>query len=133
MTYQVQQLDGKPIWVSNYHEPYDPSMDAHAVDLEMQSLTADVPGKLYFIADMRAIDVEFSDIVSGLAEAFKSGVETFYTNPRVTILTVGTSDLIKMATEAAKQAQYGGVDIKVFPTVEEAVACAEEMIAKEAV
>jgi len=132
MTYEIKQINNKPIWVAILSEPYNPATDSQGVSQEMASLTEDVQGHIYYISDIRSVDVEFSDIVTGLAQAFKSGVQTFYTDPRVTIITVATDELVKMATEAVKQEQYGSIDIKMYPSVEEAVAHAEELIAQEA-
>jgi len=129
MAYEIQRIDNKPIWVATLAEPYDSAKDAQGLDKAMADEIAGVEGKIIYIADMRKLHIRFGDIVTGLAEAFKSDSIVFFTNPRVVSLTVATDELIKMAAEAVKQDQYGGIDIKTFATVEEAIAYGEKVLA----
>ncbi|MEL7235911.1 MAG: hypothetical protein AAGK74_15505, partial [Chloroflexota bacterium] len=100
MSYSIERIEDLPIWVATYSEPYNATIDAQKVDAEMTAITEGMKGNIYYIPDLRVIDVNFGQIVEGLAEAFKPGVKSFYSDPRVHILTVGTSDLIRMATAA---------------------------------
>ncbi|MEM6284674.1 MAG: hypothetical protein AAF787_20970 [Chloroflexota bacterium] len=129
MAYEIKQIDNAPIWVATYTEPYNAIVDAGAVDAEMTSITAGMEGPIYYIPDLRATDVNFGQIVEGMAAAFQPGVKSFYNDPRVKILTVGTNELIKMATVAAASKQYGEIDIQIFATPEEAIAHAQAEIA----
>ncbi|MEO0561147.1 MAG: hypothetical protein AAF125_03485 [Chloroflexota bacterium] len=133
MTFVIKQVKDHLIWVATYTEPYNPIVDAQGAEVAMKELTADVDRVFYYIADLSQVVVDFNDIVLGLAEAFKPGSGSFYSQPNVRILTVGTQELIQMAAVAAKQDQYGGIDIKVYASPEEAIAHAKAMLAAESV
>ena len=65
--------------------------------------------------------VSFSDLVQGMAAAFKTPGSVFG-NPRLKTFTVGSDMLVQLGTKAAtEQDQYGKVAISLHTSVESAI------------
>ncbi|MEL6403578.1 MAG: hypothetical protein AAFR81_04380 [Chloroflexota bacterium] len=133
MAFTIEQIEDKPIFVATFSEPHNSSQDSAGINEAMLPKLEEFEGTVYYIPDMRQVDVNFGDMVAGLQQAFASGVDTIYTNPRTKILTVGTQDLVRLAAEAVKtQEQYKKIPIDLFTTVEEAIAKAEKLMSQQA-
>lgn len=79
-------------------------------------------GDFYYVADMRAIQIQFSYLVSGLAQAYVDK-NSPYSNPRLKTFTVAQDELIELgAKAAAEQAQYGQAAVTFYASVDEALA-----------
>lgn len=128
MTYEIKQMENLPIFVATMSEPHDAIADATGIEKEMHQNIAAVNGTVYYIPDLSAIKITFSNIVIGLNEAFKEGSGSFYSNPRVKMLMVGSDEMLRVAADAGSQDQYGNVPIELFATVDEAVAHAKAQL-----
>jgi hypothetical protein len=128
MAFTIEQLPGEPIWIITYEEPIDFKNDPVGVKSYLGEATADCPGVFYSVHDARDITVKFSDVVMGLAAAFRTSNFKLDAS-RGRMLVVGAEKLIRLAAESAKQVQYGGVHIEIFDTMEEALAYAREQLA----
>jgi hypothetical protein len=67
------------------------------------------------ITDFRQVKLSFADVIEGLAtdEAFRS--------PHVISVIVGTDPMVKVGTKGYREAAYGGLDVLLTPTREEAM------------
>ncbi len=84
-------------------------------------LLADHDGILYRITDIRATEIDFSELVNVLA-SFTENLPGSPTDPRISGVLVGTHGWSEFFTQSAQQEQYGAVNITVFEELEVALA-----------
>ena len=134
MGYELSRIGQKPIWVAKFTDtdeaPYNPVEHAQAIQKELYAETAEVDGLIYYVSDYREISIKFTDLVAGLAEVFKPNVKTFFTEENVRIVTVGTQELVRLASQAASQEQYGGIEIQIYGDIDSAVQYIDGELAK---
>ncbi|MFN8527484.1 MAG: hypothetical protein U0670_02595 [Anaerolineae bacterium] len=122
MTYKITQLPNEPIIIAKFTEPFDSTKDTTGVALVLADTLNKITGKLYYIADLQDVQIQFSDLVIGLAEAYANKASP-YSNPRLTTFTVASDMLIEMGAKAAsEQQQYGNADVKFYAKVDDALA-----------
>lgn len=111
----------EPIIIAVYTNPFNAVEDSNAVAGYLIDFLEKSKEQVYFVADMREINVTFSDLVSGLAVAYTTPGSP-YANPRLKTFTVATDELISLGAKAvAEQRQYGRADVQLYNTVEAAL------------
>lgn len=131
MSVMIQQFPREPIIIARFYEPFDPAKDIAVVVKRLQAELDDTKDSLYYVADMSAVTVKFSELVRGLAQLFadKTGP---YTNPRLRIFMVSGDQLIAFGIKAAaEQAQYGSVDVSLYASMDSAMTKVRKSIAAE--
>lgn len=122
MTVTLEYLEDKNILVGTFSEPYHPINDSGASAEKLMELLQTKTGDIHYVADLREVEIAFSDLAIGMAEAF-GNPNSPYINPRVKTYTVGSSALIEFGVKAAtEQEQYGNIEIKLYKSVDEAFA-----------
>lgn len=108
--------------IITYHSPYSIEVDLPKANQAIVDMLEKTDGTLNYIADMSDIDVDFSTLVEGMRAAFKDPNSVF-SNPRLNMLTILESDLLKMGAKAvSEQEQYGKIPIQMFDNVDDALA-----------
>jgi hypothetical protein len=116
------------ILISKIVHPLDITKDPVASLKQIDELLAKTPGKLYIISDCTNVDPNFSDVVTGLAET--SRPNSPLRNPRTETYVVAVGAIFANMVEWYKQQQYGSVQMRLYKTVDEAVAAVKADIAK---
>lgn len=130
MAYTIQQ-PGKSILVVKIHNPFDPQNDPLQIMRDIGKLISHIDGPFYTVYDVRELSVTFADIVNGLASSFRSKIpELDVLKARGKMVFVGAGQLIELAAKGAERLQPEQPGIKVFDTVDEALAFAREQLAK---
>lgn len=131
MAISATRLPDEPIIIVKYIDPPDPP-DEQAAETshQMSALMKDIEGPVYRINDILDYDLQFSDMVLGMAAEMRGGLPGTVSDSRVHTVTVGSSELVRIGTEAAKQSQYGEIDIKLFTSIDDALSYVREEIAK---
>lgn len=128
MSLTITQLSDEPIIVAKFNEPFDAINDTTAVAKMLQDTLSSTSGTLCYIADMSEVQIKFSELVVGLAEAFSNKASP-YANPRLRMFTIGSDELIAFGTKAAsEQAQYQKANVKLYPDMESALADARNAL-----
>ena len=105
--------------------------DSTAVAVQLLEFLDKNPGPVYYIADMRDIKIKFSDLVMGMSQSF-TDPHSPYANPRMTTYTVASDLLISLGVKAAsEQQQYGKADVKMYKSVDDALAEIRKQMAKK--
>lgn len=105
--------------------------DSTAVAIQLLEFLDKTTGPVYYIADMRDIKIKFSDLVMGMSQAF-TDPHSPYANPRMTTYTVASDLLISLGVKAAsEQQQYGKADVKMYKSVDDALAEIRKQMAKK--
>ncbi len=120
MAFTIQQVENEPIIIIKVTNPFDPETEVAEQNEAIAKLAASFSGMVYVIADLSRLEIKFSDLVLSLAEVRSSEASVLH-NQKLVTLTVGSSEMVQLAVEAAKQQQYGAVDIRLFSSVDEAL------------
>jgi hypothetical protein len=75
---------------------------------------------VYIIIVTHNISLNFSDLVQGLAMATR-GETAIFTDSNVCLRLVGSGRLVELGVRAFEQRQYGGLDVRLYPTLEDAL------------
>lgn len=131
MGQSISQIPDQPILIAKFTPPFDPMKDSTAVAGQLLEFLDKNPGPVYYIADMREIKIKFSDLVMGMSQSF-TDPHSPYANPRMTTYTVASDLLISLGVKAAsEQQQYGKADVKMYKSVDEALAEIRKQMAQK--
>jgi hypothetical protein len=130
MAFKFERVPNEPIVVGIMTNPHLPVEDTEGLSKELNQVLSEIPGTVYYIADMSKLSVSFADLTVGLAQAYRTPGSP-YANPRLKTFPVGSASMIKFGVEAAsKQENYGKQQIQLYSSVEEAMNVARGEIAK---
>lgn len=129
MPVEIRQIDNEPMYVAIFTEPFITEETTPITTKALSDALAATDGTVYYISDFTQIKLTFNQLVSGLADAFAGKVQTPFTNPRLHMIIVGDDEFVRLGAQAAKQEQYGSLDIQLFPTIDEAIAHARQKLA----
>lgn len=119
MPVTVEQYQDEPIIMASFSG----LLDFDTVR-EMFAISADlidaIGPPVYRITDWRGISSTFSDMMQIFREAGQ-GFPGSSTDPRLHPVMVGRTEWSRLTRDAMLQEQFGGIDIPIFETVEEAL------------
>jgi hypothetical protein len=121
MAVSSELVPGEPIVILTFEWPFEPRPalleSARLTQEALETVGGDV---IYRIDDIRKLDFNFSNLVQAMGTA-REAIPGSLGDERVHTILVGSGKLVEMITASMKQAQYGGINIAAFSTVEEAV------------
>jgi hypothetical protein len=125
MPYRIERLSGEPIVVVTWQGSFS-ERDFVAVCGDVVNLVG--PERpIVRIDDVRDLKADFGDIVSGMGVARKK-LPGSPSDPTFKALLVGSGMLWNLVSKGAKQLQYGGIDVPLFTSMEEAIENARKII-----
>lgn len=125
MPVEIKELADAPIIILAYLEPFNPG-DIGEGFTRVDTLASQ--GKhVYVVNDLSKLSVNFGDLVLGLSQAASAGPGG-PGDSRTTHFLIGGDEMVRFVAEAGQQEQYGQVDIKYYPTVDEAIAFARSQL-----
>ena len=83
-------------------------------------ITKEIGGHVCRITDARNVGVSFGELFGIIAAASK-GVPGSTTDPNVTAILLGNNQMVKLAAQAFRQKQFGGLQIPLFQRMEDAL------------
>lgn len=130
MAFTLQQLPGEPIIIDTHSEPLEPSGYAEFAR-DLVALATTIEGPIWRVIDLSGVNVSFEVLVHVMAEEAKSGLPGTSGDPRVQPMIVGSGETIELMVKSAKTELYGGIEMQIFATQDEAIAYARAQIAAE--
>jgi len=131
MTIHVERLEGEAVIVYRYPETLESDQEIRDALVAENDIAQAMPYPIiWVIHDTSQLKINFGRLVTALATLTTEGPEGF-DDPRLRVAAVSGSQLIKFAAKAASQAQYGGWQVSIFETYEEALAHAREDLAQQ--
>lgn len=95
--------------------------DTPAFAHDVTDMLAQGTDPVYFLADMRELQITFSDMVSGLAMVALGDLAVMR-HPRLSrVGVVSKIDMVRLGAKALTQSQYGQIKIASFDTIEQAL------------
>ncbi len=130
MTVTTRRIPNEQIIVVTISNPFTAG-DPTTGNRETARLLDENKGPVYRIEDLSSLDLPFSVLVQGMAEATHRSSEGSLNDPRAPrLIMVGSKPNHQMIVDSLKQAQYGGLNVPLFATVEEALAHARAELKK---
>lgn len=121
MAFTAKRLENEPIIILKITYPIEDAVqETIDSDRAVAELSEDIDGHYYRIADMLGLELAWNDVLSWLAQQRQANPGSI-NDPRIVNLLVSDTSMTKNSAEFASQEQYGGVNIKVFDTVDEAI------------
>ena len=121
MPASVTRVPNEPIVIVTITPPPDPAHEVSKVAHTIATMFREETGPIYRVNDFTAVNLSFGELVVGLGLEAKGDPGTF-TDPRIKTIFVGTSDMVELGAKSARQEHYGGLDILLFATLEDALA-----------
>jgi len=121
MDYTVQKYPEEPIvefTVTEQFRIYDHMPDAVE---EAYELLDGLDEDIYYVVDAGHLRLDFSGAVAALAMLAKGELALFRHSRIHKIVVAGKSRLLEMSAKALGQAQYGGLTVYFYHTIEEAL------------
>ncbi len=129
MNYRTERLPGEPIIIHTLLPDYRMGKDARPAIQEMAEIANEIEEKpVYIIIVTYDMKLNFGDLVQGLAMATR-GETAIFTDPNVRLRMVGSGGLVELGVKAFEQRQYGGLDVRLYPTLEDALEGARQEMA----
>ena len=122
MCYHIEKLPGKPIIVAALKADFNIADDWEEFISEIMALLDDQPEPVFYISDLRQASFNFNDLLAGTNLATR-GSSAVLKHPNVREnLVITTSSMLKLAAKGLNSVTFGNIDVKVFDSVEEALA-----------
>jgi hypothetical protein len=131
MPFKIDKLPDEPIIVVAVIHPMDIKVDIGPYTDDLIRVLDESPEPLYEIMDARPVKLSFGELVNALAIATRSDdAKRINKHPKLGAwILVIDSDLLRIGANALGQDQYGGRNVPVFRTVDEALSYARQQIA----
>lgn len=120
MTLSYKTLKDAPVVIVTVETPVDPVNDPKDATKWVSKFQKERGGKVWRITDYSNVKLTLGQVVEGMPN------DTGFRDPNVVNYIVGTDYMTKTIAEGYKQKQYGGVEVKIFDTLEKAIATARK-------
>jgi hypothetical protein len=123
----VKRIPGEPIMISTFTGQVllEDTRQSTAATLDFIRETG---GPVHVIADLTDIQASFMETLMILRDQAASGEGTT-SDPNVLLMLVGSHTMVKLFADAMSQPQFGGIQIPMFKSIEDALAAARVEIA----
>jgi hypothetical protein len=131
MPIQVEFIEDAPITVYHYPEMLESNQELRDALEEATTHNRKLPDPvIWVIHDTSRLRINFSALIMAMVTLTREGPEG-WDDPRLRVAAVSRNELIKMAARSAAQRQYGGWNVMIFDTYEEALAHAREDLTQQ--
>lgn len=130
MTTKVEYQSDRNLVIATYSNPLDPHNDIRNVVTEVGVRYSTTGPLLYTITDVTQLDITFSDLVVGLANATAHADGWRIGAPNSVTFVVGGGEMVSLTAQSVTQSQYGEAEIRLFESLEEAIAAVDQHRAK---
>lgn len=117
MPITYEKLPDEPIAILTYTNPFE--HEAMGPHFAQAAQDAEETAPLYVINDLSQLTVDFGAMMIGMRQASLGGPGTA-ADPRTRHVLVSTEDIMQAAAEAMKQDQYGGLEVPIFASLDDA-------------
>lgn len=130
MSHIVEKVPDKPIIVLTIQEDFDFAKENLEIYAEVMTLIESHHESVVFIANMLDVTLNLNTLVSGTNFATR-GIGALFHHPGVRqVVFITTSKLVDLAAAGLNSPVFGHVHVKVFPTLETALAYAHEQVSE---
>jgi hypothetical protein len=125
----VAVLDTHPVLINTIESGYSLANDWSEGEEEMRRILDTHPVPLFIIDDIREMKISFDDLITG-ASLGSRGKDPIWQHPNARgMYFISDSKLVAMAAAGLNNPVFGNMLVKVFRTLEEALAHIEQVMA----
>jgi hypothetical protein len=114
------QLDGEPIVIVTYQADIT-AQDVQAASIRSSEIAQASPEALYWIVDLSQVQANFQDAIQAVTYVSRGSPGVTSGNAARTFL-VGSHQLVRFFQDAMSQPQYGGLQLPLFRSLDDALA-----------
>ncbi len=126
MDTRVQKLDNEPIIIVTIDADFSIREDGEAMNEVVLALLDAQPTPIFLIMDLREMKIDLEDMIFGANQAARQLHLFKHKNVRERIL-ITASRVITLSAQGMQSPIFGGIEMKVFKTLDEALAYARDM------
>jgi hypothetical protein len=132
MSFRVERLAGEPILLVTVPEDFDVKNDLPAAIKQIREILDGSEEPVYHTHDVHPFQMSFDDMMAAM-RLLTQGEMAILRHPNIREVLVAADDtMIRAAAKALALVPYGGLPVRVFETLDEALAYAREQIAGQA-
>ena len=132
MSFTVEKHPDLPAVIITMYEDFDFAAELDAFGQKVQALLDTLDEPVYSISDSTRMRNTFGEMVSSLAAVTRGNFVSLLKHPMVVgMMVVDNRDLTRLAVNALGQAQYGGFNLSVYASVDEALAAVQTAVAEK--
>ncbi len=128
MPFEVKILPGEPVVFVNLTLPLDMQTGVAQAYAQAIGLAQSMQGPVYMVSDVSALSFNLNDVIDGMA-VLRGMLPK---EDRYHFIAIGSNEMVKFASSAMKQAQYGKIDILLVASLAEALALVHKDMGKPA-
>jgi hypothetical protein len=132
MPVTIEKLPDDPIVLITARNPIDLKIDMPDAISRLQAILEASDRPLWDVTDALGFTISFPDLVAMLGTVSRADLGLVRHRNFAGIALAADSDLLRMGLNALGQAQYGGILVKSFATLDEAMAFARSEVAAKA-
>lgn len=129
MPYHIEAHPDQSIIVGSAGAGFDIGEEIEQYLSELKSLLDQMPGPVVYIADARALSMDFGDITGSMGMLTRGDLAVMRHPNLRAVVVITDNALIGMGVKALGQSQYGGLHAFVAPNLDEAVDIARREVA----
>jgi hypothetical protein len=131
MSFRVERLAGEPILLVTVPEDFDVKTDLPLAIGQIREILDGVEEPVYHTHDVHPFQMSFDDMMAAM-RLLTQGEMAILRHPDIREILVAAGDtMVRAAAKALALIPYGGLSVKIFGTLDEALAYAREQIADQ--
>ena len=131
MSFTAERIEQEPIILIRMIAPLHPVDDLAELYRQTDALAAEIPGKIYRLMDWTQAQLTFDLIQELLDIQRRSAASTAPKSPRVKNHYIVADEMGHLLIESLRQNQYGGLDVTIFSSEDEALQQIRQAIGNE--
>ncbi len=120
MPVYCEKLPNENILVAVFENPYKVADSTEMLE-QFSQMLEDTTGKVYLIGDMSKLNLNFGDMVQGLASVVSNKYGPLLKEERLHLLAITSSKILEFGVKALGQSQYGGLNVSLFNSLDDAL------------
>ena len=131
MPFTVERVGNEPILLLALKEPLNLQEEIGGIFRTIDKHLSNMPTPAVVIHDFSEFHISFGDLVMGLQAQTKTpNAPGTLTDERSHTCIIGNDDIIRIASDSLKQDQYGGLDVPIYESYDEAIQYARQWLAQ---
>ena len=127
--YTMEMLPGEPILLVTFTDSFSVKEHYDSFLEKLRGTFDEASEPIWMIDHFLDMRLSFSEMVSALGKTTKGSLNVFRHPNFRKLAVISKNDLLVLSSKAMKQVQYGGIEVDLYPTLEEALAGIREDIA----
>jgi hypothetical protein len=121
MPVTISTLEGEPILIATYGEPFNPGNDVRQAVRSFVQTAREGGQPLYTIHDTRDLRLTFGSVLISISAATQGEDNLLTPDVQITTYVVGTGPAIDFAVQMSEKITHGALRVRPFATLDAAI------------